>query len=230
LPLDGRVEKPLRKSMYSANVEKSIPLEQVVAKATSARKVKLTQRGSDKCYRTPMQWQARRRTAELTRIYRDQFPNGLPHNALGVKYARYMCRTMAFDPVDCRGQWLDRYAPWMDADTRAKILGLGPHWYAARSLGQHIELHDEDRERLEAWTIEAVDVTEEQREAINLDKRRKRQERYRRKKGVKPRDQSASRLKPWEKEGFNCRRTWERHRKRAEAVSQKTTAYSYLIT
>jgi hypothetical protein len=145
--------------------------------------VRLVQRGPDKPYRTSLQWQARRRAADLTRIYRDQFPNGLPHNSLGVKCARYLCRTMAFDPIDCRAQWLDRYASWIDADTRSKILSLGPHWYSASSLGQHLELYDEDRERLQAWTIEACNVTKDERKVINKGKNRKAQERHRRKNG-----------------------------------------------
>jgi hypothetical protein len=72
-------------------------------------------------------------------------------------------------------------------------------------------------------------VTDDQREEINRQKRLQTRERYRRKKGMKPRHQSASRLKTWEKEGFNCRRTWERHRKRqAEAVSQKRDSHLLL--
>jgi hypothetical protein len=109
---------------------------------------------------------------------------------------------MAFDPIDCRAQWLDRYASWMDANTRAKILSLGPHWYAASSLGQHLELYDEDRERLQAWTIAACDVDKDERKAINLEKERRRSERRRRENKSVPREQylatnSASKLQPW---------------------------------
>jgi hypothetical protein len=157
--------------------------------------VRLVQRGPDKPYRTSLQWQARRRAADLTRIYRDQFPNGLPHNSLGVKCARYLCRTMAFDPIDCRAQWLDRYASWIDADTRSKILSLGPHWYSASSLGQHLELYDEDRERLQAWTIEACNVTKDERKVINKGKNRKAQERHRRKNGSVSREEYLAKLK-----------------------------------
>ena len=35
-------------------------------------------------------------------------PNGLPHNALGVKYARYMCRTLAFFDFNRRARALAR--------------------------------------------------------------------------------------------------------------------------
>jgi hypothetical protein len=115
----------------------------------------------------------------------------------------------------------------MGDDDRAELAGMSAYWYSARSLGQYLELYDEDRERLKAWMIEAVDVTKEQREAINKVKHRKAQERHRRKNGAKPHELSASRTKPWELEGFNCRRTWERNRK-AAAVSQKRDGLLYL--
>jgi hypothetical protein len=193
--------------------------------------VELKQRGKDKRFFTSDQKRAMGRVAQLTRIYREQYPDGLPHNALGVKYARYMCRTLAFfDSIEGRERWLDRYAPWINAELRAKLAGLSAYWYSARSLGQHLELYDEDRERLEAWTIEAVDITKEQREAINLEKRKKSWERYRRKQGINPREQSASRTKPWEAAGFNCRRTWERHGKPTAPTAVSQTSESLLFT
>lgn len=77
------------------------------------------QRGKDKPYRTREQLKAMRRVKELTLIYSKPYPNGLPHNGLGVKYARYMIRTLAFfETIERRERWLDRYTPWMDADNR----------------------------------------------------------------------------------------------------------------
>ena len=161
----------------------------------------LKQRGKDKPYRTAEQLKALGRVAQLTRIYSDQYPNGLPHNDLGVKYAKYMLRTLAFfETIERRERWLDRYTPWMDADKRAAILNMSPHWYSKKSLGQHFELYDEDRERLQAWTIEAVDVDEDQRAAINKEKQRKSKERNRRKRNIQPREQyleSVKSPKPW---------------------------------
>jgi hypothetical protein len=154
------------------------------------------QRGKDKPYRTREQLKALRRVKELTLIYSEQYPNGLPHNKLGVKYARYMCRTLAFfETIERRERWLDRYTPWMDANKRAAILDMAPHWYSQRSLGQHLELYDEDRERLGIRTIEAVDVSEEQREDINAEKGLKSDEKYRRNIGIKPRDEYLASVK-----------------------------------
>ena len=123
-----------------------------------------------------------------------------------------MCRTLAFLPNNNREQWLDRYAHWLNSKQRANILRLGPYWYAARSLGEHLELCDEDREDLQAWSIEACDVTPEQRVMINQEKHRKRQESRRRKAGAKPRAESISRTKPWIADGIS-RSEWYRRRK-----------------
>jgi hypothetical protein len=159
------------------------------------------QRGKDKPYRTREQSKAMRRVKELTLIYSEQYPNGLPHNNVGVKYARYMCRTLAFfETIERRERWLDRYASWMKADKRAAILDMAPHWYSQKSLGQHLELYDEDRERLGIRTIEALDVTKEQRAAINVEKGLKSDEKYRRNIGIKPRDEYLASVKgpePW---------------------------------
>jgi hypothetical protein len=191
-------------------------------KKPTTKGLQLFQRGRDKVFRTDEQKRATARGAQLFRIYRDQYPNGLPHNELGVKYAKYMVRTMAFDPIDCRAQWLDRYTPWMDADMRAKLLSMGPHWYSKWSLGQHLELYDEDRERLQAWTIEACDVTKEQREEINREKERKRSEQRRRKNGAATRDQyeanSISRLAPWKLLGIGRSKFYQIPKEEREAA------------
>jgi hypothetical protein len=78
-----------------------------------------------------------------------------------------MCRTLAFLPRDDRAKWVNRNADWIDRDTRDNILSLGPYWDAPRSLGDHLEVYDKDRERLGIRTIEACDVTIEQRTEIN---------------------------------------------------------------
>ncbi len=100
---------------------------------------------------------------------------------------------MAFLPNDRRAQWLDRHAAWLNAETRDYILSLGPYWYADRSLGNKLELYNEDRERLETWSIEAIDVSYEERQMINREKNRQAQGKRRRKQGAKPRGESASR-------------------------------------
>jgi hypothetical protein len=155
------------------------------------------QRGKDKPRLTRDQKRAARRVGDLSRIYRDQYPHGLPHNSVGINYAKYICRTMAFLPKDRRAHWLDRYASWMDPEVRGGILDLGPYWYSPRSLGNRLEIDDEGRERLKAWTTEACDISKEEREVINREKNRQSHERGRRKNGAKARGQSLSRMQPW---------------------------------
>jgi hypothetical protein len=183
------------------------------------------QRSPDKPRLTVEQGRAQRRVGELSRIYREQYPQGLPHNAIGVKYARYMCRTLAFLPRDDRAKWLDRNAAWLDGDTRYQILSFGPYWYNDRSLGNHLELYDEDRERLHVRTIEACDVTVDERKRINREKNRQRLEKRRRQNGAEPREQyeaeSLSHTQPWKVDGIS-RRTWERRRK--DAVASPTVS------
>ena len=177
------------------------------------------QRGKDKPRLTTDQKRAARRVSELSKIYWHQYPHGLPHNGLGVKYAKYICRTMAFLPDDGRKKWLDQHAPWMDATTRDYVLSLGPYWYSLKSLGQHLELYDEDREKLKAWSVGAIDVTEKERRMINKEKNRNAQERRRRKNGAKPQAQSERRAKPWIEAGIS-RATYYR-RKNRETISSR---------
>ena len=190
---------------------------------------RLVQRGADAPFRTPDQLKAMARVAHLTRIYADQHPGQLPNNELGIRYVRYMCRTMAyFAPIEERQRWLKRYAPWMTADQRTRIIGMSAYWYSPQSLGQHLEIYDEDRERMKVWTIEAVDVTPEQRERINLEKHRKRQERYRRKRGVTPREQYVASVKgpePWKARNMS-RRTY--YRRGLHRGTGSVPAFSYL--
>jgi hypothetical protein len=198
-----------------------------------ARRYKTKSRKDDH-YRTPMQWMAKRRFAELMRIMHRYYPNGLPHNGVGYKFAKYVCRTLAFDPIDDREQWLNRNAQWLDAAGRAKLLRYGPCWYGKRPLGDNLELHDIDRRELDIRTIEAFDVTPEQRKTDNLKNDRERQDKKRRQSGVRTRKQylaaCKSQTKPWLADGYKCRRTWERHKKAlAEGVCRNSNPSPFFI-
>jgi hypothetical protein len=196
------------------------------------------QRHKDPPRRTRQQWMAQRRFGELMRIMHRYYPNGLPHNGAGYKFAKYVCRTLAFDPIDRRAEWLDRNARWLDGTAeRSRLLSYGPIWYGRWSLGDNLELHDIDRMELDVRTIEAFDVTPEQRAADNNKKNRERGDKNRRAAGVQTRDEylatCKSHTKPWLAAGFKCRRTWERHQKKAqegECRNSNTPPYSSIIT
>jgi hypothetical protein len=199
--------------------------------------LKLKQRHKDQPRRTRQQWKAQRRFGELMRIMHRYYPNGLPHNGAGYKFAKYVCRTLAFDPIDTRAEWLNRNAAWLDSLERGRLLSYGPYWYGKWSLGDNLELHDIDRMELDVRTIEAFDVTPEQREADNDRKNRERGDKNRRAAGVQTRDQylakCKSQTKPWLAAGFKCRRTWERHQKKAqegECRNSNTPPYSSITT
>ena len=113
------------------------------------------QRGKDKPRLTTDQKRAARRVSELSKIYWHQYPHGLPHNGLGVKYAKYICRTMAFLPDDGRKKWLDQHAPWMDATTRDYVLSLGPYLVlaeVARAAPRTIRRGPRKAESVERWS------------------------------------------------------------------------------
>jgi len=203
------------------------------ANATRTNKRKGKRHTAQQRFQTPIQWRARRRVAELMRVFRDRWPKGLPHNREGARFCRYVIQTLAwFTTIDQRDRWLTRYAGWLQGEkVRGQILDAPPHWYGKRSLGEHLELYDADRERLKITTIEAVDVDDDEREVINREKDSKRKERRRRENGVQPRDQylaeSLSRTKPWEAAGYRCRRTWERYGKPGVAsVSAPSLIYN----
>jgi hypothetical protein len=131
----------------------------------------------------------------------------------------FNARTRAFLPNDQREQWLDRHAPWIDSSTREYILKLGAYWYSPRSLGEHLELSDDVREKCRAWSIEASGITKEQRKMINSEKNRKSQERRRRKNGAKPQAESERRTKPWE--ALNISESTYRRQKRRDSISSR---------
>ena len=69
-----------------------------------------------------------------------------------------------------------------------------------------------DRQQLRICTIGAVDLTKRQRKARRSAEARKRSEKNRRAKGVRPRATSAASSRPWEKAG-KSRATWYRQQK-----------------
>jgi hypothetical protein len=159
------------------------------------------------------QIRASQRVAQLNGIYWEHFQNKvLPDNDLGRKWALYVCRTLAFLPVDRRHQWLDKHAPWISEADRARLLSYGPKMYSATWLGQRLELDDELRTKLKAWSILPTDLTWGELQDRRKEKKRMAEEKRRRANGADRRDQylanSLSRTQPWKAFGVK-RRRWE---------------------
>ena len=95
--------------------------------AAACRAMPFKQRKKDQPHRTNQQWKAQRRFGELMRLMHRYYPNGLPHNGAGYKFAKYVCRTLAFDPIDRRAEWLNRNALWLDGADRSRLLSYGPY-------------------------------------------------------------------------------------------------------
>ena len=148
----------------------------------------------------------------MKRIFQYLFPNGvLPHNDLGRKWIRYLCRTMAWLPVDQRHSAISKHAPWMSEAERCRLMAFGPYWYTMTSLGQKLEVDLAMYTELRTWSVLPVDAFWEDLQVLKKERHRVREERRRRRKGAKAHADSATRTKPWIAAGFKCRRTWERH-------------------
>jgi hypothetical protein len=148
---------------------------------------------------------AAQRIGQLSRYFwLHCFPSGkLPDNEQGLRFARIMCRTMAYMPVDRREAWLDRRAPWLiGRKARAQILSLGAYKYGAASLGQALGLTDAVRTRLKIWSVLPIDVGWPVLVRRRKESHAMRQTARRRRHSAKPRKQwlaenSASRDEPW---------------------------------
>jgi hypothetical protein len=81
----------------------------------------------------------------------------------------------------------------------------------ADPLAQYLRLTDNTRSKLGIKTIGSIDVNSKQRARRRKEQHRMDEQNRRRVRGAKPRAQSLSRTKPWEREG-KSRRSWYRHR------------------
>jgi hypothetical protein len=175
----------------------------------------------------------------LNRIYRSRHRRGvLPDNEEGKKAIEYLATTMrtARYSVATRLDRLNEHAPWLN-DSQIEMLLYSGHGIVTNAkgkcrplpdiisgsyLGQHLEVENEERERLKAWWIKPCDMSDEEFEAYKCEKRRKRESNRRRKNGAKSHADSDSRTKPWIDAGFKSRRTWQRHGKPASVGVQNS--------
>ena len=162
------------------------------------------------------------RCAELNRLWTDRYGAVLPDDDAGKDDARIMAHHLALMSGDQRrriSSWIDSWAPWMSPDEVAALIGsvlAKPLRWRADTLGKRLNLTEANRSRLGITTIGAADMTNAERDAARMARKRKAKRQGRRDQGVKPRaeyeQQSLSRAKPWEAEGCS-RATWYRRQR-----------------
>ena len=100
-------------------------------------------------------------------------------------------------------------------------------YWNADALAHEVELDDAARTRTRAWTIGAVDRDKAEREERRKITRAAAARAKRAAAGATPRAQSITATKPWLVDGFNTRRTWERHGKRPRVANSRPAVLSF---
>lgn len=170
------------------------------------------------------------RIAALETIIVDRYgERRLPDDDEGRDILRPVADHLAqIDPIRIR-PWVAAWMPGLPADEvddliasrKAVIAECGKRalYWNSDALAHEVDLDDAARTRTKAWTIGAVDCDKAER----LERRKVMRAAAARTKraaaGATPRSQSISATKPWIKDGFATRRTWERHGKRPRVAN-----------
>jgi hypothetical protein len=117
---------------------------------------------------------------------------------------------------------IEVWAPWMMQDEAGELIdriNMAPIWDrkpGAKELGIRLRVTNGERNRLKLWTIAPYNMNKQDLLTQRKARARERMRRLRQLRGAKFRAaylaNSASRQKPWEKQGVS-RRTWERRRR-----------------
>jgi hypothetical protein len=175
----------------------------------------------------------RLRLGDLRRLLRHRYGHILPDDDAGRADLYELLLPVSLGPRSpsrLMRNVIETWAPWMpkaEAEQLVEQIERTPPTLRKRTgkdLGQLLGLTHAERERLRLWTIQAVDMTNEEMAAHRRRKRNLRREQKRRQQGIRSRTAylatSLTKLKPWEKDGIH-RRTWERRRKRlTQSLSQ----------
>jgi hypothetical protein len=177
------------------------------------------------------------RTAQLERIIVIRHGERcLPDNDEGHDILRVAADHLAqVDPRRIR-PWAAAWMPTlpaadvdeMVASREALIAECGKtalHWNAD-AIAHEIDLDDATRTRAKAWTIGATDCDKAAREERRKITRAATERARRAAAGATPRAQSITATKPWIKDGFKTRRTWERHGKRPRVANSRPAILS----
>lgn len=156
------------------------------------------------------------RTSQLERLFRHRYGGRFPETKDGIKALVLMAEHHIKRNTPQRVvEWIMVRAPWTKELYAEGIVAealKNPRRWKAGPLGAHIGLTPDERRHLRLTTIRAVGQTDASMAEDRKRADRERQERRRREAGARPRAESHSQTKPWEKFGIS-RRTWERRGK-----------------
>jgi hypothetical protein len=141
---------------------------------------------------------------------------GLPAAGDLAQFAYDHCRT--FYRVAGGAPYFDRLREAYDSGRLPK-----PHRLKADEAAKRLRITLSERQRLGLTTIGADDRTKKQRAQDRKDRDRANKAEARKRAGARPRDESASRTKPWEAFGWS-RSTWDRRGKPAYSQADENSS------
>lgn len=137
-------------------------------------------------------------------------------------------RTVLSDPIGRIVGWANRFTPALFEDGGVDLrfwdkiaddFSRSPRRFSADTVAKSLHVSKDQRSALGLKTIGAYNQTKAERDELAKQRDAERHRLARIEAGATPREQSASRLKPWLEDGFNCRRTWERHGKKPRVAN-----------
>jgi hypothetical protein len=177
------------------------------------------------------------RIAALQRMIVDRYGEPrLPDSDEGRDILRPMADHLAqINPARIR-RWAAAWMPGLPAadvddliTSREALIaecGKTALYWNADALAHEVELDDAARTRTRGWSIGAVDCDKAEREKRRKIKRADAARAKRAAAGATPRAQSITATQQWIKDGFNTRRTWERHGKRPRVANSRPAILS----
>jgi hypothetical protein len=163
---------------------------------------------------------ARKRLRELERLFRWRYGAHLPHDDAGLEdleIAAHHIAHMGGEIVEHIIAWAATWMPQLPrerAEALAERVKIEPRRFKAKTLGWRLGLTDKERTQLGITTIEAIDVTPQERAERRKQMARERAARSyaKRRAGLPPKPEAMCRAKPWEALGIS-ESTWRRRGK-----------------
>ena len=158
------------------------------------------------------------RIGDLFKLYRDRYGGGpFPDDDTGREDLRIVLDHYSVSNPLRMDRIVGAWAPWLVGPERDALVEEKmrfPRFWKTQELGNVLNLTEADRVRLKINTIGTIDVTPTERKRKRKLRDRQWQRAKRLAQGATPREQSKSRLKPWEATG-ESRATYYRRLKAA---------------